>query len=138
MTAAETELRARFAGRPVAHLATVRPDGGPHVVPITFAVSGDLVVTAVDHKPKRHRDLQRLRNIEADPRVAVLSDHYDDDWERLWWVRADGTAALVDAAARTAAPALAALADRYPSYRARPPEGPVILITVHSWTGWSA
>ena len=93
------ELRRRFASSPVARLSTVRPDGGPHVVPIVFALVGDTVFSAVDAKPKRSTDLQRLANVRADARCALLVDHYDDDWRRLWWVRADGTAEVVDAPA---------------------------------------
>ena len=84
------ELRRRFASSPVAHLSTVRPDGGPHVVPIVFALIDDTVYSAVDAKPKRSPRLQRLTNVRADPRCAVLVDHYSDDWRQLWWERADG------------------------------------------------
>ena len=83
------ELRRRFASSPVARLSTVRPAGAPHVVPIVFALVGETVFSAVDAKPKRSRDLQRLANVRADPRCALLVDHYEDDWRRLWWVRAD-------------------------------------------------
>ena len=82
--------RALFAAARVARLATVTPDGSPHVVPIVFAVDGDTIYTAVDGKPKRSRQLQRLANIAAHPRVTVLADRYDEDWSQLWWVRADG------------------------------------------------
>ena len=82
----------RFASARVARLATVDAGGGPHVVPITFAVDGDVIWSAVDDKPKRSRELKRLANIRSNPAVSVLADHYDDDWTRLWWVRADGTA----------------------------------------------
>jgi PPOX class probable F420-dependent enzyme len=133
-----TDWRALFAGQPVARLATVRPDGAPHVVPVTFAVVGDVVATAVDHKPKRSRDLQRLRNIGAEPRVSLLADHYDDTWDRLWWVRADGTAVVADASSGAGERGLEALETRYPAYRSRPPAGPVILVTVERWTGWKA
>lgn len=133
-----THWRALFSGERVVRLATVRPDGSPHLVPITFAVLDDVVVTAIDHKPKRSRDLQRLRNIAAEPRVALLADRYDEGWERLWWVRADGTAAVVAATDDAAEPALEALVARYPAYGRRPPVGPVIMVTVARWTGWSA
>ena len=66
------ELRERFASSPVARLSTVRPDGGPHVVPIVFALMGETVFSAVDAKPKRSRDLQRLANVRAEPRCALL------------------------------------------------------------------
>jgi PPOX class probable F420-dependent enzyme len=127
------EARRRFAAARVARLATIGPDGRPHLVPITFAaIDADTIVTAVDHKPKRTTALQRLANIERDPRVAVLADHYDDDWSKLWWVRADGVARVLrDSAA-------AQLADKYPQYRDRPPSGTVIVIEVERWSGWAS
>jgi PPOX class probable F420-dependent enzyme len=84
--------RARFAAARVARLATADAAGVPHLVPVVFAVSGDAVYTAVDHKPKRSSALRRLANVRANAAVALLVDHYDDaDWDGLWWVRADGT-----------------------------------------------
>jgi PPOX class probable F420-dependent enzyme len=131
------EARRRFAAAVVARLATVGPAGQPHLVPVTFAVDGDRVYTAVDAKPKTTTDLRRLRNIAADPRVAMLADHYEADWGALWWARADGTAALLDRPADMAGP-LRLLAARYPQYRAHPPAGPVISIQVGRWSGWAA
>lgn len=113
------------------------PDGRPHIVPVTFAAAGDVVYTAVDAKPKRTTRLQRLRNIRTNPHVALLADHYDADWDRLWWVRADGLATIADATAEVAGPA-ALLAERYPQYRAEPPAGPVIRVAVRQWSGWAA
>jgi PPOX class probable F420-dependent enzyme len=139
MTAAEA--RARLAGARVAHLATVGADRRPHVVPCTFALLDDAtMVSAVDHKPKRTTALRRLANIAANPQVAVLADHYDDDWDRLWWARADGTARVVAPAAEPElrAAALRALTARYAPYRERPPEGALIVIEVGRWSGWSA
>ena len=75
----------------MARLATAGPDSRPHIVPVTFAVDGDAIYSAVDAKPKTTADLRRLRNIAAEPRAAVLTDHYEVDWDRLWWARADGT-----------------------------------------------
>jgi len=90
------DARRRVAEARVARLATVRPDGAPHLVPVTFALlDDDRVVTAVDAKPKTTQHLQRLVNISAEPRVGLLVDHYDDDWQQLWWVRLDGTARVV-------------------------------------------
>jgi PPOX class probable F420-dependent enzyme len=127
--------REAFAGARVARLATVAPDGRPHVVPIVFAVAGDVIVTAVDDvKPKRTRSLARLVNIAAEPRVSLLADHYDEDWSRLWWVRADGVATVVDGDTD----AVALLGARYGQYRDQPPPGPVIRIQVECWTGWAA
>ena len=106
-------------------------------MPVTFAVDGDVIYSAVDAKPKTTTRLARLRNIAAEARVAMLADYYDVDWDRLWWARADGTAAILTGRADMAAP-LALLARRYPRYRADPPGGPVIRVQVGRWTGWAA
>jgi PPOX class probable F420-dependent enzyme len=135
----QQQCRERFAAARHAHLATAGLDAVPHVVPVTFALAGDTVVTAVDHKPKTTVDLRRLRNIRANPSVALLADGYDDDWRRLWWVRADGTANVVDSPADPAhQAAVVALQDRYGAYLMQPPQGPVITIRVTRWTGWAA
>ena len=130
------DARERLSAARVARLATVGADGRPHVVPITFAViSPDTIAFAVDHKPKRTIALRRLANIAANPQVAVLADHYDDDWSARWWVRADGVATIHDA---TRPEWSAALAARYPQYADRPPSGPAVAIEVTRWSGWSA
>jgi PPOX class probable F420-dependent enzyme len=133
-----TSCRERFAAGRVGHLGTVAEDGAPHVVPVTFALlMPDVIVFAVDHKPKRTADLVRVRNLRRDPRVTVLVDEYVEDWARLWWVRADGRARVVaDDATRN--DAVRALADKYEPYRDRAPAGPVVSIAVDGWTGWSA
>jgi PPOX class probable F420-dependent enzyme len=120
----------------VARLATTSDAGLPHIVPVTFAVDGDVIYTSVDAKPKSTRDLRRLRNIRGNARVAVLADHYEEDWTSLWWVRADGTATIVEDPQQMAAP-VTLLAARYPQYRDQPPAGPLIAISVGRWTGWS-
>ena len=120
----------------MARLSTVRPAGAPHVVPIVFALVGETVFSAVDAKPKRSSALQRLANVRADARCALLVDHYDDDWGRLWWVRADGTAEVVDEPA--AHPGIRALVQRFPQYRDEPPSGPLLVVTVHRWSGWTS
>jgi len=127
----------RLTSVPVVRLATVDEHGRPHLVPVTFAVRHAVLYTAVDHKPKRSRDLRRLANIRANPHVSLLADHYDDDWDRLWWVRADGHARVIDDPAAMADP-IALLRDRYAQYRDRPPQGPVIAVTIDAWTGWAA
>jgi PPOX class probable F420-dependent enzyme len=120
-------------GARVARLATVDPRGRPHVVPISFALDGDTLYTAVDEKPKRTRELQRLRNIQANPQVEVLIDHYEDDWSRLWWVRLRGTARIVDDRR-----AMELLAAKYPQYRERIPAGPVIAVSIEERIEWTA
>jgi PPOX class probable F420-dependent enzyme len=129
------QARARFEQAPVARLATVAADGRPHLVPVVFAVVGDVIVTAVDHKPKTTVRLRRLANIAANPRVALLVDEYADDWSQLWWARADGTARTADEPGEKLRTALAA---RYRQYADQPPAGPYILVTVDRWSGWSA
>lgn len=123
----------------MARLATTRPDGRPHVVPMTFALlSGpyaDVLVTAVDAKPKRTTDLQRLRNVAANPAVSLIVDHYDADWTTLWWVRLDGTARVVIEGPERDAP-LQQLVEKYRQYQERPPEGPVIVIDVTKVVSW--
>ena len=131
------QLRERFAACPVARLATVRPDGAPHLVPVVFATSGDTVWLAVDAKPKRTTRLQRLTNLRHDPRCALLADHYEEDWSRLWWVRADGVATVVDEPGPDH-PGVAALVERHPQYRVQPPAGPLVVVRVERWSGWSS
>lgn len=130
------EARARLAAARVARLATADAAGTPHVVPITFVLAGDTIYSAVDAKPKRTQRLKRLANIGENPRVAVLADHYDDDWSALWWVRADGSARVLAADEPEAAEAMALLAERYEQYREQPPPGPVLAISVERWSGW--
>jgi PPOX class probable F420-dependent enzyme len=134
------EARRRFAEAHVARMATVGAEGHPHLVVITFALLGrDTIVSAIDHKPKRTVRLKRLANITAHPAVSLLADHYEEDWSALWWTRADGHARVVapreEPELRGAA--LEALADRYPQYRERPPEGALIVVEVTGWSGWT-
>jgi PPOX class probable F420-dependent enzyme len=105
-------------------------------VPITFALDGDTLYTAVDHKPKRTRALQRLANIRGDRRVTVLVNHYADDWDELWWCRLEGDAAVDEGAGLERAREL--LRAKYEQYRDRPPEGPAIVVAVTARTGWRA
>lgn len=114
-------------------LGTVDAAGGPHLVPITFAVDGDVLYTVVDDKPKSGRRLKRLRNIEARPGVSVLVDDYSEDWSRLWWCRLDGEASVIDGGG---VPDV--LVHRYPAYRQARPSGPLIEVRIASWTGWAA
>jgi PPOX class probable F420-dependent enzyme len=133
----DEEARKRFVAARVARLATAGVDGVPHLVPVTFAVVGDEIFFAVDHKPKTTTDLRRLRNIAANPAVSFLTDEYDDDWARLWWVRADGAARLLDTTADRAAP-VRRLQEKYPQYHDHPPTGVVVATTVSTWHGWSS
>ena|SRR5919199_385809 len=132
------QARRRFADARVARLATADADGRPHLVPMVFTVVSDTIYSAVDAKPKRSTSLRRVANIAANPRVAVLVDHYADDWDALWWVRADGSGRILTASEPEARDAITRLAVRYSPYRAQPPRGPVVAIDVARWSSWSA
>jgi PPOX class probable F420-dependent enzyme len=127
-----------LASAPVARLGVIDDDGAPRVLPITFAVAGGSLVTAVDHKPKRRpgSELARVKWLRARPRAALTVDHYDDDWSRLAWVQALGSVRVLDAA--DAADAVAALAARYEQYRDRTPGGPVLVLEPDRLVWWRA
>ncbi len=130
------EARRRFEAADVARLATVDERARPHLVPIVFVLARETIYSVVDAKPKRTTDLQRLRNVRANPRAAVLVDHYDaSDWSALWWVRADGTARVLEPSEPEARCAVGLLADRYPQQRA---VGAVLAIDTERWWHWSA
>jgi PPOX class probable F420-dependent enzyme len=121
----------RLAQARVGRLATVTAEGRPHVVPVCFAVHEGRIYTAVDAKPKRSAALARLDNVRATGRASLLVDHYEEDWSRLWWVRADGPAEVIESDA-----AIDALAAKYDQYRAARPDGPVIAIAPDRWRSW--
>lgn len=129
------EARDRFRAARVARLATADAGGQPHLVPIVFAVDGDHVYSVVDAKPKRTTRLRRLANVMENPAVSVLVDHYEEDWNCLWWVRADGTARVLDPVEPEAQAAIALLRRRYPQQR---DAGSVLAVDVGRWSGWSA
>jgi PPOX class probable F420-dependent enzyme len=132
----DEEARARFGEARVARLATADAQGQPHLVPLVFAVEGERIYSVVDHKPKRSKALRRLANVRENPRVCLLVDHYADDWSTLWWVRADGTARVLDAAEDESTYAVSCLARRYPQYVAQPPDGEVLVVDVTRWSWW--
>ncbi|HEX2411741.1 MAG TPA: TIGR03668 family PPOX class F420-dependent oxidoreductase [Solirubrobacteraceae bacterium] len=121
----------RFSRARIGRLATVTADGRPHVVAMCFALVGGRVVTAVDAKPKATARLARLANVRATGRASLLVDHYEEDWRRLWWVRVDGPAAVVESEE-----AIDALVAKYEQYREARPAGPVIAITPERWRSW--
>ncbi|WP_433607388.1 TIGR03668 family PPOX class F420-dependent oxidoreductase [Prescottella agglutinans] len=128
----------RFVDAAVARMATVSPDGDPHLVPVVFAVVDDTIYTAVDDKPKTTRRLRRLANIAATGRVSLLVDHYDDDWAQLWWVRVDGSAQVISSEDDEGRVAVDALVAKYPQYRAMRPSGPVVAVRDLRCRSWSA
>ncbi len=122
----------------VARLGTIAKDGGPHLVPVVYAIVDEGIAIAIDEKPKSTTRLARLRNIERDPRVTLLFDRYDDDWSQLAWVRLDGVATVL--ARGDAYPeALEALRERYPQHREMALEQlPLIIVVPENVVGWRA
>jgi PPOX class probable F420-dependent enzyme len=133
----EFDPKVRFAQATVARLATVTPEGMPHVVPVVFALRDDVVYTAVDAKPKTTQRLRRLANIESNPRASMLVDHYADDWTQLWWVRVDGIAAI-HRDGQTMHTGYELLRAKYAQYQVVSLDGPVIAVAVHRWSSWHA
>jgi len=133
-----TWARGLLEGARVAHLGLLDGDGLPRVLPVTFAVCGERLVSAVDDKPKRRAgsDLARVRWLRARPQAALTVDRYDDDWTRLEWVQALGEISVLDAA--VAPEAITALTARYEPYAARPPAGPVLALTPQRIIWWRA
>jgi PPOX class probable F420-dependent enzyme len=134
----DAERHRRVAGARVGRLATVDGEGRPHVVPMVFALVGDVVWSAVDAKPKSTQRLRRLANIEATGRASLLVDVYDEDWQALWWVRVDGPAEVLPPGDPRAQGAVDALVAKYPQYRAARPTGPVLAVRCETWRSWSA
>jgi PPOX class probable F420-dependent enzyme len=130
-------VRSLAAAARVGYLGTVAADGTPHVVPVCFALLGDVAYSSVDHKPKRSPHLRRIANIRATGHACLLIDEYNEDWSGLWWVRLDGHARIVDDLPEEAT-ALTALVQKYPQYTQQPPTGPVLALEVTRFSGWTA
>jgi PPOX class probable F420-dependent enzyme len=118
---------------PVGHLGLLDEDGEPRVQPVTFARVGDVIVSAIDDKPKRGTPA-RIARLRAHPRAALTIDRYDADWTRLAWVQllGDVTIEAVDLASLTA------LQARYPAYRELPPKGPLLKLRPERVLSWRA
>lgn len=133
----QEEARRRFAAARVARLATVRADGRPHVVPIVFAFDGELVWSIADPKPKRGLDLLRHRNIAANPAVSLIVDEYEESWQAIWWVRADGTGRVVEEGPQRDE-AIRQLRAKYPQYAEwTEPFGAAAIITIQRIISWT-
>jgi PPOX class probable F420-dependent enzyme len=133
------EIRVKLETARIARLATLDAKGSPHMVPICFVCDGSVFYSGIDRKPKRvaANSLARLKNIAQTPQVALLVDHYDEDWTRLWYVLVRGEAELVsDSAERERAIQL--LRAKYPQYDADMLAGdaPVLRITPARITAW--
>ncbi len=134
------DLRRFLGTQRVARLGTVDEAGRPHLVPICFALGGDVLYSAIDEKPKRgdYARLRRLRNIAANPHVQVLLDVYDDDWSRLRYVQLRGVARVIEPG-DTHSRAVSLLRVRYDQYRGMALESrPIIAVDVQRAVGWRA
>ncbi len=122
----------------VARLGLTDDEGAPRVLPVTFAVAGGALVTAIDHKRKQlaGERLARVRWLRARPQAALTVDRYDADWSRLAWIQALGEVTVFDA--RSAPESIAALQARYAQYERRPPAGPVLVLTPRRLLWWRA
>ena len=137
------QARALLEGGRVGRLATIDARGAPHVVPVCFALltppeGAGRIYSVVDEKPKRSVRLQRVRNIEAQPKVALVVDRYAEDWSELAWVMVRGSAQVLDGGEEYGS-ALAALRAKYEQYRSMHLEGrPLIRLVPQRVNGWSA
>lgn len=131
------EARRRLAAARIARLATVRADGRPHVVPIVFVLDGEVVRSIADPKPKRGLDLLRHRNIAANPAVSLLVDEYEESWQAIWWVRADGEGRVVEEGPERDE-TIRQLRAKYRQYAEwTEPFGAATLITIQRITSWA-
>ena len=121
----------------VARLGLLDDSGAPRVLPVTFAVSGGCVWSAVDDKPKRPGEPARVRWLRERPRAALTVDRYADDWAELAWVQLLGSVSVLEVAAAPSE-ALAALLARYAPYRERAPRGPLLRLSVERALWWRA
>jgi PPOX class probable F420-dependent enzyme len=136
----QDEMRRRIQGERVVRLATVDDRGRAHVVPVIFAVDGDIFYSPTD-KPKEANPLppKRLRNLEHNQQVTVLADCYDEDWLKAWWVRLRGPGRVIgESAERTHA--LGLVDQKYAQFAGDLYEergGPVLAVDIKDWLGWA-
>jgi PPOX class probable F420-dependent enzyme len=126
----------------LAHLAYLDDRDRPRVLPVTFAVAGEDLWTAIDHKPKSKPagEIARVRYLRRRPEAALCADHYEDDWSRLAWVQAIGTVEVLETGSGGApvGAALERLGAKYEHYAARPPEGPYLRLRPERVLCWRA
>jgi PPOX class probable F420-dependent enzyme len=133
-------MRRRVAEARVGRLATVSSLGRPHVVPCCFVLSGAVLYSAIDAKPKSTLRPQRIRNLQATSSAALLVDHYTEDWQALWWIRVDGSGRVLEVPSRDLPGerdrALELLVAKYHQYAVEAPPGPVMAIDITRWQAW--
>lgn len=128
-------------GARVGRLASADADGHPHAVPVCFALVDDQVVTPIDEKPQdvSPEALRRSQNIRVNPRVALIVDHYVEDWSELGWVQIRGTATMLEPEDPFHVDAVTALQEKYEQYASHAlDDRPIIRVTPGSVRSWGA
>ena len=141
MSELDAASRELLAAARVAHLATADQYSRPHNVPIVYVIDGDRLYFALDRKPKREDDwhmLRRVRNIETNGRVAIVIDHYDEDWSKLAWVLLEGIATILETGGERER-AAGTLERKYPQYADGALDGrPVVRVAIERTVSWRA
>ena len=141
-TAVDKDALHWLSSQKVAYLATTDVHAQPHLVPVVFVRMDEDIFICIDEKPKKHRFLKRLANIKANPKISLLVDNYDDNWQELRWVRVDGTAILLENTDESRAvfeSVISTLRDKYPQYQTMDlSRGPIIRITINAIASWQA
>ncbi len=136
------DVRATLESARHGYLSTASAEADPHLQPVVFQVVADSIYIAIDEKPKTTLRLRRLTNIESNPKFALLVDHYDDDWNQLWWILLRGPAEALwpsEWEQEEASMAIAALRDKYQQYESMGlEERPLLKLTPDRVTRWSA
>jgi PPOX class probable F420-dependent enzyme len=117
-------------------LGLLDDEGGPRVLPVTFALAEGRVWSAIDQKPKRAAEPARVGFLRRDPRAALTVDRYSDDWEELAWVQVLGSVEIIELS--EGADGLAALSAKYEQYREEEPPGPLLALEPHRYLWWRA
>ena len=142
-TAFDKEELRWLSNQKVAYLATTDVHAQPHLVPVVFVLVGQEIFISIDEKPKKHKMLKRLSNIRENPKVSLIADHYDDDWQQLRWVRIDGIATILAGAPQDSTDlfksAVSQLKSKYWQYEQMDLSGgPIIKITLVGINSWQA
>ena len=136
------DVRATLESARHGYLSTASAEADPHLQPVVFQVVADSIYIAIDEKPKTTLRLRRLTNIESNPKFALLVDHYDDDWNQLWWILLRGPAEALwpsEWEQEEASTAIAALRGKYQQYESMGlEERPLLKLTPDRVTRWSA
>jgi PPOX class probable F420-dependent enzyme len=108
----------------VARIATVDPNGTPHVVPVCFALEENTLYVASDYGSRK------IRNLRANEKISVIVDEYEEDWKKLKGVYLTGVAEIVEPGPEFSK-ARSLLKEKYPQYTSLPiKEGETAIIKI--------